>query len=247
MNSRRRRRANPLLSLLIAVCACASGCGYHVFSPPARGLPFDSAATLPPGKTGVAIEGGQAGELFGPDIFAIGGRVRHGLREGVDGVVEANIARVLGDSDADTHRNLYSVRAGTKLRPWKFLAFTAGLGGGGSAGGGFISPDIGVVLALENPYFVPLVGARGMFSQPIGARSVDLGSDDSDDDDREARYRSTPIGTWGTTVYAGARIPLEHVNSPATAFTVTASWTELGDSDTHAGFSGFGASFELVL
>ena len=227
--------------------ACASGCGYYVYSPPARGLPFDSAATLPRGRTGVALEGGHAGEVFGPDVFAVGARVRRGLAEGVDGVVEASVLRVLGDSDARTHRNVYALRVGTKLRPWTHLAFTGGVGGGASAGGAFVSPDLGVVLSWENPFFVPLVGARGMFSQPLGARRVDLGSHEQDDPEPNARYSDTPRSTWGGTLYGGARIPLQHADEAGPSFVFTVSWTELATREHHAGFGAVGASFEVVF
>jgi hypothetical protein len=72
------------------------------------------------------------------------------------------------------HGNIFTVRAGLKyaVRPW--IAFSLGLRGGAWTGGGFISPDISMTLAWENPYFVPFISGGGYLSQPVAERTVSL-------------------------------------------------------------------------
>ena len=62
--------------LVVASALAAIGCHNYLFSPPARMLPLESAATLPPGDTGIQVEGGEHGAWFG--FQAASGTLRAG-------------------------------------------------------------------------------------------------------------------------------------------------------------------------
>src|SRR6476469_9623514 len=102
---------------IAALLLCSSACQYHVYSPPARGLPLETPATLPRQRTGAQIEAGSAGAVFGPELLVAGARVRRSLAPQLDGSLEAGVVRVVKASDAQTHRNIYTLRAGAKLQP----------------------------------------------------------------------------------------------------------------------------------
>ena len=187
--------------------ALLSACGYNVYSPPARSVPLESVATLRPGQYAIAADFGVAVSVFGPSIVAASLRARRGTLPDLDTVIETNLLRVVGQPEADTreHRNAYDLRAGVQYRLASFVAVSGGLGGGAYAGGGFISPDLGVVVGYENRYLIPFLSVRGYLSQPLAARRVDLGEDEG------TRRFSTPSTTVGVAVSSGLRIPLRHM------------------------------------
>jgi hypothetical protein len=235
----------PETVLLSVLALSSSACAYHTYSPPARGLPLESAATLPKGRTALSASGGMLGTAFGPDLLAFSGQVRHGFKEGFDGVAAATVLNVRGDSDSHEHPNAYALRAGAKLRPLPHLAFTGGLGGGGSAQGGFVSPDLGTVLAFENHYLVPWLAAHGFISQPIGAQRVYLGVDT--DPDPDVKRFGKPRTSIGGTLSAGLRIPLQHHTEAPHSILLGISWAVIADSEDHEDFLGLAAGFEYVL
>ena len=120
-----------------------SGCSGYAHSPPGTTFPLESAKALNKGEWGVQGEFGGGGQTFGPTIFTAMARARYGLGHDLDLSLEGN-AIVLGQRDLEStedHRGIYSGRIGLKYELQSWIAFTAGLGGGWSAGGGFISPD----------------------------------------------------------------------------------------------------------
>ena len=98
----------------------------------------------------------------------------------------------------------------------------AGIGGGGSAGGGFVSPDFGAILAWENPKFVPILTAGGFFSQPIRAREIRFASNDGDS------FEGIPDPTLGWFVGLGFRVPVVHEDSPTTKPAVVFGFRTVG-------------------
>jgi hypothetical protein len=202
-----------LSSCALALVPLATGCNHSVFSPPARAVPLESAATLPRGDTGVALEGAHSGTIFGPEVLSGAARIRHGVSEGLDVSAEATLMRLSGTPApaADVSRNVYAGRIGAMGQlvspesPWApTVAVTGGLGGGVSAAGGYVSPDAGPIVAWENRWAVPFLSLRGGVSQPVGARSVDTSSVD----DGPGRYVDTPRTTWIAAATAGVRVPI---------------------------------------
>lgn len=239
-------RRTTLLALALVALASA-GCNHHVFSPPARTMPLESPETLAPGETGVAVEGTHHGEVFGPDVTGGTLRVRHGLVEDVDGVAEAGVLHVHGDSEAGTHPNAYSLRLGTKFQLVEHFAFTMGVGGGGSAAGYFFSPDVGVVLGYENEYLVPFMSFRTTFSLPIAPEEVDTTEVGNADEPQ----LGTPKLTGGLAWTAGLRLPLpagdpEHEGLRG-SLVLGIGMTHLYDGDDDANLIGVGAGGELVF
>jgi hypothetical protein len=54
----------------------------------------------------------------------------------------------------------------------RLRSLTAGLAAGTWAGGPFLSPDLSMILAWENPYCVPFVDGGGYTSHPLRAKNV---------------------------------------------------------------------------
>ncbi len=188
---------------LVPFAWTGAGCDHHAFSPPARALPLETVAPLPYGATGIQVEGGTHQTIFGPSVDSGTARVRRGVGDDTDVSVEASVLHVTGDSAVGTKPDVLTGRIGFKHRVLPFLAFTAGVGGGDSTGGGFVSPDIGAIVAYENPYVVPFFSVRGSLSQPIGARPVNTtGVTDT------SSYVNTPQLTWIYGATLGLRIPL---------------------------------------
>lgn len=69
------------LNLMLLLACVGTGCNYQVYSPPARTLPLESPATVPVGTTGIAVEGGPGGALFGPDLAFGAARIRHAVND----------------------------------------------------------------------------------------------------------------------------------------------------------------------
>ena len=83
------------------------------------------------------------------------------------------------------------------------LRFIGGLGAGTYTGGPFLSPDLGIVLAYENPYVVPFLTLSGYVSIPLDAQEVDIGVSEMSD------YSVTPSTTVGILGTAGLRVPID--------------------------------------
>jgi hypothetical protein len=185
------------LAIVVTVAPLA-GCTTAVYLPPARLFPIESAATLPRGDTGVQIEGGVHGAALGVSASSGTLRVRRGIGDEADASLEASVLHIAGGGPGDSYPNAFATRAGVKHRVTPWLSLTAGLGGGASAGGGFVSPDVGVIVAYENRYFVPFLEARGSFSQPFDSRPVVVA----------AQPPVVPPFTWIGGGVAGFRVPM---------------------------------------
>jgi len=157
------------------------------------------------------VEGGFSGEVFGPSVFHAALRGRYGLRDDLDLTYEGNAFAVTNrapdaedgdgtDEEPIPHRGVYSARLGLKYALSPHFALALGVGGGMSAGGGFFSPDVGVIAGYDNPHVVPFVGARVFLSQPIAPRELTL-------PDGDTLVIGEPDLTLGFGVTTGIRVP----------------------------------------
>jgi hypothetical protein len=180
-----------------------AGCPFKVWSPPARLLPLESSSTIGEQRTSIGGEVSYHAGPWGAEVPGGTVRVQHGFGELVDGEVEAYYADVQGDPLVKTSGTIAAARAGVTWDVWRRdLAFVGGLGGGGSAGGGFVSADAGMIAAWENCYLVPFIGAHVLLSQPIDAQEVDLA------EVGESPHVDTPDTTFGFSLRAGLKVPL---------------------------------------
>lgn len=230
----------------LAVLALGAGCSHQVYSPPSRLTPLQSPATAGEGRAAVAGAVAGGGELFGPEYLGGEGRLRYGLTPTLELDGTATVVEVEGaPAAADPHPFIYAGRAGLKWTPaavGRYLALTAGLGGGWSAGGGFVAPDAGLVLGLENPYFVPFLAAEALLSVPIDPRPVDTSSAE----DGAGTHVDTPELTYGARGTLGARVPLTFGTGHHGSFYLAASLLSLWDAGPDdALFSGVSGAFEL--
>ncbi len=226
------RAVSVFLTLFFTV-----GCQRQMFSPPSRALPLESPATLDPGKSALQLEGSGNGAMFGPDVYVGTARVRHGVARDVDVSAEGTVMHLETGESVGTHPNAYAARGGIKYRLFPALAVGAGLGGGASAGGGFVSPDFAVTTGYENKYFVPFFTLRAFTSHPIGARTVYLGGGDDAPIYDRARL------TYGYGWVLGGKVPL----ASNANLLIAAGANYLYDARGREGFGGLATAFEMIF
>mgnify|MGYP001820475794 FL=1 len=190
------------------------GCSPYVHSPAGRTFPLEAPKALNPRETGVQVEGGWG---FGEYVnrWGLTARVRHGLVKGLDGNAEFGYQRVRVSSNGFQlpNPNIYTGRLGIKYAPIDHVALAVGLAGGGWTGGGFISPDVSLIVGYENPYCVPFFDIGGYGSIPVHEKIITIpGEGVSGNED----YIAAPVNTAGWTVGAGVRIPISHVKDAST-------------------------------
>lgn len=193
---------------LPAALAAAQGCTAQVYSPPSRMPSLESVATLGEGKVAVAGRGGAHAEVFGPGLAFGAGKVRYGVSEHTDAYAEGSLLVVTNDTGSQVEnpsRVGGALQLGVKHELAKWFAVHGGLGGGLHAFGGFVAPEVGAVVAYENPYFVPFFDVTLSASAPLGGRSRILRFD-SDEKTREERHEARFTGYLAGT--AGFRIPI---------------------------------------
>ncbi len=188
----------------VAVSVVMVGCHNHVFSPPARTLPLEGVATLGRGRIGLAVEGGEHGEMMGPSVISGTVRFRAGIADQVDLSAEGHLIKIEGSSAVDTHPAIYAVRLGAKYQPIEVAALTAGSGTGVSAGGSYVSPDLGFIVGYPNPYAAPFFSARAMLSIPVQPHSVDT----TPAGEEPGTNVAEPRLTGGCSTALGLRIPI---------------------------------------
>lgn len=226
----------PLVGL-----AVLSACSYHVLSPPSRALPLESPRVLPVGANAIAAEAAYSDTTFDPAILSAALRYRRGLDKALDGSLDLTLLHVTGrPSSLDTWPQAYALRLGLKYQLTGSASLQAGLGGGASAAGGFISPDVGLSVGYENRHLVPFVSVRGFLSQPIRAQRVHLGEED------EVERFSTPQTTWGASGALGVRIPFEQSDELTHSLALGVGVIWLCDAERCGGYFSLGAGFEGV-
>jgi hypothetical protein len=231
-----------IAACLVVVSSALIGCNAHVYSPPTRIAPMESSKPVAKGKTSGGVSAGSQGEIFGVSTMSAAAKVRHGVTENSEVGVDANFM-VVDDSQAaaDINPTIWSARAGGKYAP-EFLgdhvALIYGVGAGTSEGGQFLSPDVGLVVAYENPYVVPFASVDGFVSEPINAQPVDV----STKDEGVGTNVMTASRTWGATFASGLKVPIQAGGSTVSPFIgATRSVMTDGDEDVDV----FGASLGI--
>ncbi len=252
MPSHNKRHPLTHITLLITSAIMASvlaGCGAHVYSPPARVATVETARTLEESETSHKLAGGLFSELFGAEGGIVSVQARHGVTDALELGGDATLIHIASRGVADQHPNIYSGRAALRWGPeWAGdnVALTAGLGGGVSAAGGFVSPDIGLNIAYENRYIVPFVTGSLLVSVPVGATAVDL----SKSDEAIGTNVQTPVTTKGAVIGAGISIPVyfgasENLHRGSIGLSV--SWMWLDDGKEKAYIPSITPAIELVF
>ncbi|MFO0747450.1 MAG: hypothetical protein U1F43_17565 [Myxococcota bacterium] len=191
-------------ALALSLAALTTGgCVRQVFSPPAGYLSLDGPDRLEEGKSTLGGSLGVGGIGIGADIA--GGNVLY--KRGLGAVeldAEGAVVAITEKSKADTFPAILSTRVGLKGRivpGFRHLAWRAGLGFGGSAGGTFGASDLGLVLGWENPYATPFVGLSGMVSLPFSSRTVDISNPDD-----ETPVTDHPVTSGGVALTLGLAV-----------------------------------------
>lgn len=207
-------RHGMLLALVLALGGAA--CSPYLHSPPARMVPLEAAKALHKGD--FAIQGALAGgaAMWGPAVGAGTLQGRYGFGHGLEGALEAGFAAA-GPRDStwntEARHSVFSGRAGFKYEVASWFAVQAGFGGGGSAAGGFISPDAGIIFSYQGEHVVPFVSGTFYYSHPVNEKPILF----RDDDGRtELLLPDQTLGVYGNF---GLRIPVSGArpDSPRTA------------------------------
>lgn len=178
-----------------------TACVPIAMSPPARSLPLESSATLPEGDVAIQAAGGVHSDEAAGGAAALRGRF--GLTPYLEAQAEATYIEVSYPHSYDTRSpHLGAGRVGLKLAPVEHFAFVAGFGMGGHTHGAFAAPDIGLIAAYENRYFVPWFALRGWLSAPINPRTRTVTNEDGE------TFVLRPSDTFGWSLSTGFRIPL---------------------------------------
>ncbi len=192
-------------SLFLLAAVLGVGCFQRPMTPPSTASLLTTAETLAEGEVAVGLNGGAQGVAFGPAVATAGGRLRYGVRDDLELVVDGGAYVVSEDSIVDDHRGLYTARLGLKYRLHEHFAAVGGLGAGIAPAFGFFGGvDGGLVAAYENPYVVPFVAGRVSFNGPVNPDEVDTGQPD---DDAPGEVVAAPARTLGVSAETGVRIP----------------------------------------
>ncbi len=175
-------------------------------TPPTTPSVLTSPATLNDDQVAIAVNGGLHAAVFGPAVGAAAGRVRVGLVEDLELVLDGGALAIAEESIAGEHRGIYTGRAGFKYRLHRHVALIGGVGAGvAPASGVFVGADVGFVAAYENPYFVPYVALRAFYDVPIRPGFVDVGIQG---DDAVGDVLVAPSDTLGGSLELGFRAPV---------------------------------------
>lgn len=168
------------LSLLLAPLAA---CTTHAFTPSARPLPLGPAKTPTVGESDVQLDGNISGEVFGPGIYSGNVRYRRGVDENFAITGDAGFLRVDGGG-ASSDENPWAGlgRAGVQLGSTTGgdldAAVFGGVGGGyAPAAGGWVSSDVGAMLAGTNRYVRPIFLVDAYASQPFATKTFMVGDE----------------------------------------------------------------------
>jgi hypothetical protein len=229
-------------------------CNTHVFSPPTGGLPLESPASLGAQRHSAGADFSYASAVFGPAAAALRLKYRYGLTDQLELSAAPSMIWIAGNGSAESHAGIYALRGALKYSPIPHVAASVGVGGGASAAGAFLSPDVGLSVGYENRYFVPFVSSRVFVSAPIAPRAVyfttddDAGNDPHDPDNAPDHHRRTPHFSYGVQLSVGARVPL-YANQasrlrPSINCAAGANWL-FDSSPNDEVLAGVGCGFEL--
>jgi hypothetical protein len=239
---------------LLAGLALCVACNTHVHSPPIGTFPIEGPASVGGQRQSVSGDASFAKATFGPSASTYRLSYRYGLSEQLEVSASPSMIWIAGASPGDSHPGIYGVRAAVKYAPIRHVSASLGVGGGASAAGAFLSPDVGLTLGWDNRYLVPFAAGRFFLSAPVAPRAVHFTiGDDSGDrpHDRDAdpdRYRRTPHFSYGVQVSAGLRAPLsynlEQRLRPALSCAL-GSTLIFDHTSNNLGFFGFGCGVDL--
>ncbi len=220
-----------LATVLLAGCAVA-------YSGPLRTIPLETAETVLSGRVGVGVSGGAHAASIGH----ASGRVHVGVAPGLDLSAE-------GSWVGTARESMFGIgHAGIRHRIDTHVALTGGVGLGGGIWGLYGGPDLGVIVAYENPEIVPFLAARMTLSVPLLQTPTTT---------RTVSGMTTTTEVFpSTTLYlqpsGGLRIPvvLDRRAGTRLDLTVAVAWTHLvifADPQTGGGTWGAELGLELVL
>ncbi|HEY6878326.1 MAG TPA: hypothetical protein VI299_09910 [Polyangiales bacterium] len=128
------KSAHSLGWLAVVSQLLLSACTVKVFSPPSGAPPIESSATIGKGRHAVRgdIQGGSGG--FGPTLASYRVSVARGITEQLDISLAASAVRIRAPERGNPHGGIYTLRAGVKYAPVRFVALSYGLAPGGSVG-----------------------------------------------------------------------------------------------------------------
>lgn len=231
------------LSVIGGTCLA---CHAPIVSPPASPIIFESVRQVPRG--GVNLRGAinVAGGVFSGAVSAGTLGARFGLPNDLELSADVSAYRVAPQEETtEPLVSLWGVGGRTALS-WggistEFFRPSIGVGGGYSALGGFVSPDLGFVLAFENPYAVPFLQARGGVSAPLAPASITVvGTDGSIIDRGRPQLTSVAMATLG------CKLPLwRRANTDSLAMGL--SYLRLADRDDRLQWWGLGFAYEAPL
>lgn len=174
----------------------SNGCIVH--TPPARGVPLETAAPVGDARSGLQLEGAkQAG---GASATSGALRLRHGIDDDTDVSVEATAIRIppyTTSPPPDDRLDTWALRAGAKHRLSRSLALIGGAGAGLFPGGPFVAPDGGLVTSWNNGYVEPFASLRISVSLPLESKKV-----------VEDGRQQVPRRAWYYGPTAGLRVPI---------------------------------------
>lgn len=204
----------PALGALLVLVG--SGCARHVFSPPTRMMPLEDAYGPSAGGVNVGLTGSGSGTVFGPSIGAVGVHLDVGVGEQLDVVGEGTWMELTGSGDApidDPRRDGAAGRAGVRFtlaetlrKPDETppvllaLALTSGFGGGATAVGTYVAPDVGLSFSLRSATGFDLsTGVRTWTSVPVVRRTFAWNAEERSND---------PAVTFGAGFTIEGGVPL---------------------------------------
>ncbi len=186
---------------VLVLVTSAAGCGFRAYSPPGGWARSEHVAPVAKGESAVTAAFHAGGGVFGPDLVGGDVGVRHGVTETLELQGDLGYAHIDENPRADIFRGIVMGRVGVKGRfaaGLDHLSWHTAIGAGGHAGGGFISPELGLQVGYENPYITPWFRATAFVSHPIGPREVDLAEAGDESPDLD-----TPLVTFGLRLGTG--------------------------------------------
>ena len=249
----------PALALIALGTLLGSGCARHIYSPPSRMLPIEDSFGPSAGGTNLGVNASGSGTVFGPSIGAIGLHVDVGVADTLDVVGEGTWMTLEGSGDQPIdhpRQDGAAGRAGLRLTleetdrkagdtPGTLLALalTGGVGGGFTAVGTYLSPDVGLSFSVRSSTgFDFTTGVRTWTSIPIVRRTFAW-----TDEERS----NEPSVTWGGGLTLQGAVPLgfdtTRRGEPRFRAVVGIGLAFVGDGSDDAGFMQVGGALEARL
>jgi hypothetical protein len=217
-----------------------------LLSPPAGPPRLESSEPVGQGRLGAGAQFGAHSGLFGPDVTSGHLTARYGFTPRLEAAGSAGFLHVdTWQLVEPPHANAYSGRLSLKWAPFLHSALVGGVGGGASAAGGFIAPDIGILLAYENDALVPVFGVQGGVSVPVAPKTLDLSTPDNRTLDRP-EFTTFTTFTLGLVIVVSGRPTLKAPARLGIEIPLGVHYTIVRDDDTHVGMLGVGIGLQAT-